>query len=194
MIESDTPHGADMQVREVMGPLAGSANADDLLRDASAKMQSLGIDPLPVIDRGRVVGVLSRDSIMKRLERDGLTAGMSPVRDAMTTDVTCCYADQDVSEAVDAIEASPMAAAADRVPVIDREGHFVGVASLTSLRRHENELDDGIAATQDVSSVDDLVSYDQDKVDYMSDSSFPASDPPQASPRELQNDEDSESS
>src|SRR5947209_8484560 len=123
MIESDTAYGAGMKVREVMGPVAGSANADDLLRDASAKMQSLGIDPLPVVHDGRVVGVLSRDGIMKRLGRDGVSAGMSRVRDAMSAEVTCCYEDQDVSQAVDAIEANPVAAAADRVPVIDREGH-----------------------------------------------------------------------
>jgi CBS domain-containing protein len=172
-----------MQVREVMGPVVGSANVDDLLRDASEKMQSLGIDPLPVTDRGHVVGVLSRDIIMKRLGQDGLSAGMSRVRDAMSTEVACCCADQDVSEAVAALEASTIAAAADRVPVIDRQGQFVGIASLRSLRRHGSEADDGTTAAQDVSSVDQLVTYDQDKVDYMSDSSFPASDPPQQSPR-----------
>lgn len=172
-----------MQVREVMGPVVGSARADDLLRDASAIMRSLGIDPLPVTDGGRVIGMLSRDQIMKLLQRDGISAGLSRVEDAMSKNVVCCFEDQDLGEAVKAIEAHPTVAAADRVPVIDRAGHFVGIASLRSLRRHENGAEDGTSASQAVSSADELVTFDDDNVDYMSDASFPASDPPQTSPR-----------
>jgi CBS domain-containing protein len=179
-----------MQVRDVMGPVVGSASADDLLRDASGKMRSLGIDPLPVTDGGRVVGMLTRDEIMRRLQRDGISAGMARVRDVMSTDVICCFEDQDVSQAVEAIEAHPTAAAADRVPVIDHDGHFVGIASLRSLRRHENEPEDGTVAAEAVSSGDQPVSYDEDNVDFMSDGSFPASDPPQTSPRSDPDQED----
>jgi CBS domain-containing protein len=172
-----------MQVREVMGPVVGSARADDLLRDASEKMRSLGIDPLPVTSGGRVIGMLTRDQIMKRLQRDGISAGLSRVGDAMDKNVVCCFEDQDVAEAVKAIEAHPTVAAADRVPVIDREGRFVGIASLRNLRRRENEPEDGTTGVQAVSSVDELVNFEDDTVDYMSDASFPASDPPQTSPR-----------
>lgn len=167
-----------MQIREVMGPVAGSVSTDDLLRDAAAKLKSLGMDPLPVTQGNKVVGMLSSESVMDRVGQEGIEAGMDHVRDVMSRDLVCCYVDQDIGEAVDTLERNPVAVAADRVPVLDRDGILVGVASLRNLRTHDPDTEDGTTAVQSVESIDQLVDYDQDHVEYMSDQSFPASDPP----------------
>ena len=167
-----------MQVREVMGPVAGSVSTDDLLRDAAAKMKSLGMDPLPVTEGDKVVGMLSSQSVMSRVGQEGIEAGMDRVRDVMSRDLVCCYVDQNVGEAVHTLEGNRIAVAADRVPVLDRDGTLVGVASLRNLRTHDPDSEDGTTAVQSVESIDQLVDYGQDRVEYMSDQSFPASDPP----------------
>jgi CBS domain-containing protein len=167
-----------MQVREVMGPVSGSISTDDLLRDATAKMKSLGMDPLPVTEGNKVVGMLSSRSVMDRVGREGIDGGLVRVRDVMSHEITCCYADQEVGEAVDTLQHSGVDLAADRVPVVDRDGVLVGVASLRNLRERDPNADDGTTAVQAVESTDQLVDYDRNHVEYMSDQSFPASDPP----------------
>lgn len=167
-----------MQVRDVMGPVPGSLSADDLIRDASVKMRCLGLDPLPVTDGPSVVGMLSYHDLMDRIRRDGFTGGMARVHTVMSKDVVCCYADEDTSDAARSVQGRAVTAGMDRVPVLERDGRLVGVATLHNLSRPSTEADDGTAAVQAVAGVDRFVGFDEDRVEYMSDQSFPASDPP----------------
>lgn len=162
-----------MRVKDVMIPIVSSVQVDASLRDAAEKMKALNIDPLPVCDEDRLVGVLTEQALIDRAERDGLGVGSQLVSDVMTTDTVCCFADQDVSAALKEIEGEP----STRMPVIDQDHHLVGIVSLEDLRKGERIVNGEVSAVSDVESIDDLVHFDDDRVDFMSDASFPASDP-----------------
>lgn len=162
-----------MQVREVMIPIAGHVDPDDSLRDAAEKMKALNLNPMPVVDAGKVVGVLTEQGMIERAERDGLAVGSQLVRDAMSTDVVCCSADEPIESALERIDKSRTA----RAPVVDSAGHLVGIVSAIDLRKREEIVPGEVTAVSDVESISELVHFDEDSVDFMSDASFPASDP-----------------
>jgi CBS domain-containing protein len=166
-----------MQVRDVMMPAVGSVHTDDSLRDAMEKLKALDLDPLPVVDGGRVVGLLYEGAVVKLARQEGLAVGSEHVRDAMSPDNTCCFADQDLDEAITSIERSPDLAGTRRIPVLGTGGQLAGVVSLDDLRKRRDQMAGAVDAVEDVASIDSLASFEGDRVDYMSDESFPASDP-----------------
>lgn len=165
-----------MQVRDVMGPVVGTASPGDLLRDASERMKALDVDPLPVTENGRVVGMLDRAGIDRHVQEAGISAGLARVSEIMSRHVTCCSPDEPIHDALARLEEKD--STSDRVPVVDGSGRLVGIVSCRKLRERDAASEDGVTAVQAVEAVDQLVEYGDDRVDYMSDSSFPASDPP----------------
>jgi predicted transcriptional regulator len=168
-----------MNVENVMTPLVESAHPDDTLRDAAEKMKALDLDPLPVTQDGRVVGCVTNDEVNAQARKEGLSAGSTQVREIMTSDVHCVRSDVHIREALEQIGHDPDARAFSRLPVVDGAGKLVGSVAIESLRRRlqQEEPDAGVAAVHGVESISSLVDYDSDRVDYMSDESFPASDP-----------------
>jgi hypothetical protein len=55
--------------------------------------------------------------------------------------------------------------------------HLVGMVSVDALHDHDREADEGTFAVDDVASIDQIIDFEEDPVEYMSDASFPASDP-----------------
>jgi len=156
-----------------MSPAAGSVSPSDTLRDAVVRMQTLGVDPVPVVEGGRLVGALSAATIQARAAESGLSTGSVAVREVMTDAIAA-----DEHETVEAAMSRLADVHAQAIPVVSAEGTLVGSVTLEALRRQADAPGDGTTAVQAVQSVDDLRDFDEDRVDYMSDESFPASDPP----------------
>jgi CBS domain-containing protein len=168
-----------MLVRDVMGPSMGGADANETLRDAWTRLEALDLDPLPVVEGDRVVGVLRRKQIHERLAASGLVASRESVHDVMAPATGLPVTDEDVEDVLKRLGQTEEAS--DRLPVLDRDGRLVGIVTVRALRQRDPDADDGVAAVQSVESIDSLVSYDDDPVDYEIDGSFPASDPPSGS-------------
>lgn len=167
-----------MQIKDVMTPLVESVHPDDSLRDAAQKMKAVDVDPMPVTEGNHVVGLLSHDEVTRRAAEDGLSAGSVPVREVMSTDIACCSADETIHDAVQRLSHTPNAQGFTRLPVVAADGGLVGLVSMTSLKEHlQPEPGEGVAAAFAVESVSSLVDFDEDRVDFMNDESFPASDP-----------------
>lgn len=167
-----------MQVKDIMIPVVDSVTPETTLREASEKIKALDIDPLPVCEDGRIVGLVTEQAMMARAAQDLLATGSVPVSDVMDREVVCCSLTESVSEALGHLEDALHGQARGRVPVTDSEGKLAGIVSLADLRTHATDRDAGESAVEDVASVDQLVQFSDDRVDYMSDASFPASDPP----------------
>jgi CBS domain-containing protein len=166
-----------MHVKDVMISAMGSVSADDTLRAAMEKMKALDLDPLPVaVEDGAVVGLLFEQDVRNRASEIGLATGSHRVREAMRTDVVCCFEDQELSAAIENIEGHVNHESARRVPVLNPERHLVGLVSLEDLRKHAGQHGEA----DEVLGVDvmrERDGYEKDPVDLMSDGSFPASDP-----------------
>lgn len=162
-----------MQVKDVMIPAVAHLEPDMSLRDAAERMKALDLDPMPVVDGGTVVGVLTERDVVARAETDGLAVGSHRVREAMSSDPDCCRAEEEISDALARVRDRGTA----RMPVIDANRHLVGIVAMADLIKHEQPPSTEGMAVGDVESITDLVAFDDDRVDFMSDESFPASDP-----------------
>jgi CBS domain-containing protein len=166
-----------MHVKDIMIPVLGALGPDATLRDASERMKSLGIDPMPVVVDGQVVGLVSGRAIAERAASAGLAAGSVRVEEVMDRDVVCCREDQPISEALAQAQEGLDGDGGGRLPVTDGSGRLVGVVDLATLRAHVQGEDDGEPGSGTLEGADRELDFESDQVDYMSEESFPASDP-----------------
>lgn len=161
-----------MKVQDVMIPVVGHVSPDDSLRDAAEQMKALNLSPMPVVEDGRIVGMLTEQILLDHVRTDGLAIGTHRVADAMSSDVVCCSETELVEEALHKVEEGHTA----RLPVINDQQCLVGIVSIDDLKRGL-QVDAGKAPGHHVESVAERREFEEDTVDFMSDGSFPASDP-----------------
>jgi CBS-domain-containing membrane protein len=96
----------------------------------------------------------------------------------MTSEVICCAADESVEQAAERLAAAHGSGVAGRIPVTDSEGRLVGVVSVDDLKNPKCGHRVSDSTPHALESDDPRIDFDRDQVGYMSDGSFPASDPP----------------
>ena len=95
------------------------------LPSAAEKMLSSGHRSLPVTEKGKLVGILSRSDVVRALAGSEEVRGMS-VAQVMTPQPQCVSENETIAQA-----RSVMAALGERaVPVVDEKRHVVGVVGL----------------------------------------------------------------
>jgi cystathionine beta-synthase len=101
---------------------------DETVRSAFARMRSSDVSQLPVIEEGRVVGLIDESDILAALanESDPRTGFDRPVRDIMTARLETVSADAPVAELIPLF-------AAGLVPVVMDGDTFVGLATRIDL-------------------------------------------------------------
>ena len=118
-----------MLVKEIMTPNVEVVSPGDTLEHAARRMEELDIGPLPVCEGKRVVGMLTDRDIAVRATAAGCDPKTTLVVDAMTQDIFCCYADQDVQDAAKLMEEKQVR----RLVVLSRGDELVGIVSLGDL-------------------------------------------------------------
>jgi CBS domain-containing protein len=95
-------------------------------------MEDNGCGILPVVDlRRRLLGVVTDRDLLLTLANTERHASQLTVLEAMTTDVTTCAPDDDLRFALESMRRR----AVRRLPVVDREGHAIGVLSIDDIVR-----------------------------------------------------------
>lgn len=117
------------RVSEVMTRHVEVLRPDNTLEEAAQKMDQFDIGPLPVCERGVVVGMITDRDIIVRSVCHGEDPSRDRVRDVMSTDITCCFEDQDVAEATRLMQEKHV----HQLPVLDRRNHLVGIVTLGDL-------------------------------------------------------------
>jgi CBS domain-containing protein len=122
-----------MKVSDCMTRNVQTVTADQPIQEAAQFMLRADAGSMPVCDGGRVVGMVTDRDIAVRAVAQG-RGPETPVRDAMTDHVDCCFDDDDVEEV--AMKMSD--AQVRRFPVLSREDNrLVGIVSLGDLSRSE---------------------------------------------------------
>jgi CBS domain-containing protein len=137
-----------MKVSDVMTTAVVAVGSETPLRDVAALLTERRISGLPVVDDGRVVGVVSEGDILAKVrgpeERHGLlgfllddwaTAELKlearTVGAAMTSPAVTIGPNRPVSEAA----ATMMDEGVNRLPVVDAEGTLLGIVTRADLVR-----------------------------------------------------------
>jgi CBS domain-containing protein len=118
-----------MQVSEIMTPHVEVIHPEATLKEAAQKMSRLEIGPLPVCDGEQLVGMLTDRDITIRATAQGCDPNTTRVREAMTSEVVYCFADQEVQIAAQMMQMRQIR----RVPVLNRDKQLVGIVSLGDL-------------------------------------------------------------
>jgi predicted transcriptional regulator len=110
-----------VRVRDRMRPGAVAVAWGDSAEAALARMREAGLEALPVVNDGRVIGLLEREAVLL-CERGGDRLDAVPVTDLMRRGVFVCRADDALAHALATMDRLEV----DRLAVLDDAGRVVG--------------------------------------------------------------------
>ena len=119
-----------MKASEIMTSRPCCCSPNDSLQDVARTMRDNDCGAIPVVEHGRVVGIVTDRDLAVRALAEGKRADAN-VGDVITRDVCCCSADDDVKK-VEKIMADNQVR---RVPIVDADGRCVGIISQADLAR-----------------------------------------------------------
>ena len=118
-----------MKIREVMTREVIGISPERTLRDAAELMRALDVGPLPVVEHGRLAGMVTDRDIVVRGIALGLDPQSTPVRSVMSEGAFTCHLEDDVVQAAEQMRELQVR----RLLVVDDRGHLVGLVSLADL-------------------------------------------------------------
>ena len=125
-----------MIVREIMTPTPWVVEVTDSLRRVHARLLESDVRHLPVVDRGKLVGIISERDVPSDLvspgARGGFDRGDRPVSNYMSSDVICVTSESDLGDAIELMLEHRIGA----VPVVDLDGErLIGIVSYADVLR-----------------------------------------------------------
>ena len=111
-------------VADVMTPGVESTTSSEALRDAARTMREGDFGSMPVVDDGRLVGILTDRDIVVRAVAEGLDPAVARVGEVASRDPVTVRPGQDLDEAIELMSRHRVR----RLPVVEA-GRLVGVVS-----------------------------------------------------------------
>jgi CBS domain-containing protein len=118
-----------MNIAQIMSPNPAWVSPRTTVFDAALTMKLLDASMLPVCDHDHLVGTVTDRDIAIRAVATGWDARHTLIADIMTAEPVCCFDDQEAEEAVQIMRHHQF----QRLPVLNRENHLVGIISLEEL-------------------------------------------------------------
>jgi CBS domain-containing protein len=138
-----------MKVREVMTKDPVCCGPETNLAAAAELMWNNDCGVLPVINDGRLAGIMTDRDICIALGTRNRPAAELAVKEVATRQVETCYPEDDVSEAMTAMRRAKV----HRLPVVDVEGKIQGILALNDLILTANRKRAGISYEEVVSTL-----------------------------------------
>lgn len=122
-----------MPIKDIMTRNVKVVGPEEPIQRAAQRMAEENVGFIPVCDGGRVIGVITDRDVTIRAVAQAADARTTPVRQAMTEDVTWCYEDEDIDRTSQLMKEKQIR----RVLVVDRNKRLVGVVALGDLAREQ---------------------------------------------------------
>ena len=113
-----------MKISEVMTPNPKTVKPDDDLQVAACIMRDEDAGSVPVVEDGRVIGMVTDRDIVIRAIADGDFD--CTVEDVCSEDVVCARAEMSTADAAELMSEHQIR----RLPVVDQDDRLVGIVSL----------------------------------------------------------------
>ena len=126
MTESATT--ARMRCRDIMTSDLRTAARDSTLQSVALLMRDGDMGAVPIVQNGKLVGIVTDRDIVVRSIADGMDAS-SPVSESMTTEVYSVRPDDFVFEAIRLMGDKQVR----RVPVVDEKGELAGIIAMADI-------------------------------------------------------------
>jgi CBS domain-containing protein len=127
-----------MRISEIITPKIFSVGPQTSIAEGGRLMGEMDVGVLPVIDQGRLVGIVTDRDIAVRGTGRGV-GPEAPVSEVMSGDVTTCRDDEEVDEVLERMADMQVR----RMPVCAADGRIIGMFSLGDAARdgeEENEV------------------------------------------------------
>ena len=125
-----------MLVKEIMTRKMESILTTSSLRHAARKMRDLKVGSLPVVEEGRLIGMITDRDICCRGVADSFDPATTEVSEIMSRDIWFCFGDDDISDAVQQMEEHRIR----RLAVLNRDKTMAGFLSVDDLAHYSPEL------------------------------------------------------
>lgn len=114
-----------MKIRDIMTSRVTSARPEDTIATAARLMADEDVGSLPVIEGGKVIGMVTdRDIAIRGVA--GAISSQSELRRIMSQDVITCSPEDSVEDVLEKMSGEQIR----RVPVCDKQGKPVGIFAL----------------------------------------------------------------
>ena len=137
MSENEISAKFRMRCREIMTRDVRTATREMTLQQVAAMMRDGDMGAVPVVENGRLVGIVTDRDLVIRCLADGKGAS-TPVSEAMTTEIFSVGPNDFVFEAVRLMGDKQVR----RIPVIEMDGKLAGIISMADVALEtEDELE-----------------------------------------------------
>ena len=121
-----------MNVRDVMTPNPRTVELSNTIQDAARIMREEDTGAVPVVEEGRVVGMVTDRDIVIRAVADG--DFNAKISDIVSDDVITATPDMSTADAAELMGEHQIR----RLPVVDEDENIIGIVSLGDLAVKEN--------------------------------------------------------
>lgn len=147
MSEADKTAISRRRCREIMTKSVRTASPEMSVREAASLMREGDMGAVPVVDAGKLIGIVTDRDIVIRVVAEGKDSA-TPVAEAMTTNLFTVKPDDFVFEAIRLMGDKQVR----RIPVINESGELVGIIAMADVAL-ETEDEREIAETlEEISS------------------------------------------
>ena len=138
---------ARIRCREIMTSNVKTATRDMPLRDVAVMMRDGDMGSVPVVEGGKLVGIVTDRDMVVRSIADGKDAS-SAVSEAMTTEIFSVKPDDFVFEAIRLMGDKQVR----RIPVVDESGGLAGIISMADIALEMEDEREIVEALEEISS------------------------------------------
>lgn len=117
-----------MRCSEIMTTSVKTATRGMSLRDVAAMMRDGDMGAVPIVDEGRLIGIVTDRDIVVRVVAEGKDAS-TPIGEAMTTELFTVTPDDFVFEAVRLMGDKQVR----RIPVVGANGELAGIIAMADV-------------------------------------------------------------
>ena len=144
---AESARAARTKCREIMTSTVKTASRNTSLKDVAAMMRDGDMGSIPVVENGKLVGIVTDRDIVVRSIAEGKDASSS-VADAMTTEIFSVRPDDFVFEAIRLMGDKQVR----RVPVVDDEGSLAGIIAMADIALEMEDEREIMEALEEISS------------------------------------------
>lgn len=144
---NETPVKARVLCRDIMTKSVKTATRADSLQTVARLMRDGDMGSVPVVEDGKLVGIVTDRDLVVRSIADGKDASTS-IAEAMTTDIFSVKPDDFAFEAIRLMGDKQVR----RIPVVDDEGQLAGIIAMADIALEMEDHQEIAETLEEISS------------------------------------------
>lgn len=144
---NETPVKARVLCRDIMTKSVKTATRADSLQTVARLMRDGDMGSVPIVEDGKLVGIVTDRDLVVRSIADGKDASTS-IAEAMTTDIFSVRPDDFAFEAIRLMGDRQVR----RIPVVDDEGRLAGIIAMADIALEMEDQQEIAETLEEISS------------------------------------------